>query len=219
MLVRYLLLAVVAVSLLAYRASVRQGKGGFLDGLIREKLGELGAQGKVIENSLREQFIGKRVHYTEGMLSWSGKVIAVEVLPITEINNSPRSISVTVETTEGMGEAGGSSTTITLDQISGIMKETHNYVGSTIKVSYDDIYPAVTPNNPREMFVRGYPNTVVGFYTDGYLEVDVKGKDVGKTTDGSSVTDSGTVFIHVEDIIRDDNLRIVHPRDLESASE
>ena len=216
MLKRYLVLAAVAVSLLAYRASVRQGEGG---GLIREKLGELGAQGKAIENALREQYIGKRVHYMEGMLSWSGKVIAIDVLPITEINNNPRSVSVTVETTAGMGEEGGSSATITLDQISGIMKEAHPYVGSTIKVSYDDIRPQIIPDSPREMFVRGYPNLVVAFYTDGYLEVDVKGMTMGKTTDGSPITTSGTIFIHAEDIMRDEGLQIVHPIDLENTSE
>lgn len=226
---RFLLLGTIALLLMAnYRAPVRQGKGGSWDGLIREKLGELGAQGKWIESSLRERLLGKRVHYMKREHSWSGKVIAINVQPITESNDSSRAVRVTVETVAGMGDMleeskdkefpnqddYSSQSTIALDQISGIIKEAHPYVGRTIKVSYDDIWPADLPNNPSEMFARGYPNIIVAAYSDGYVEVDVKGY-AGKLPDGSPVTSSGTVFIHMDDILHDTNLQIVSSLDLE----
>ena len=74
---KVLLLSAVAVALLAFRAPLRQGKGGYQDGLIREKIGKVGAAGKWLEVSLRDQFVNKHVHYRHGEYSWSGKVVGV----------------------------------------------------------------------------------------------------------------------------------------------
>ena len=226
---RLLLLGICALLLVAFRAPLRQGKGGFMNhGLIREKLGKVGAVGKWIQSSLQDQLLGKRVHYMKEGHSWSGRIIAVIVQPITSENSGARKISVIVETMAGMGDKPktgeaeentteqdyGSSATIRLDQISGIMKVAHPYVGRSIKVSYDDVRPLVLPGSPIEMFRAGEANMIVAVYSDGYLEVDVTGVALG--TDPDKEIASGTVFIHIEDIWRDPGLEIVHSSDLET---
>ena len=254
MLVRFLLVTLVAISSLALlKAPVREGVGGFLGkGLLRAPIGELGAAGASIEGLLQDQFLGKRVHYTEGKHSWSGKVSEIKVLPFSEHTDEPRAIEVTVETTAGMGDpitpwaqprhpikgaAGmsdpittrqeqqrreedyGSQATISLDQISGIMQEAHPQVGSSIKVDHspgeDGIqiaFPMDIPGSPSVMFVRGYPNTIVAYYSDGYFEVDVN----ESVETNSEHTSSGTIFIHAEDILNDPRLEIVTSSDAES---
>ena len=227
---RMMLLVIMGLLLVAYRAPLRQGKGGFMNGLIRERLGELGAAGKYTERALQEQLLGKRVHYMKGEHSWSGKVTAVAVQPFTtDKDGSPREIDVTVETMAGMGdriEAGegespttaeqnyGNEAAIKLDQISGIMDETSPLVGKQIKVSYDDIVIAVLPGSPIEMFRSHNPNMIVAVYNEGYLEIDVTGLTLG-TNPGTAIA-SGTVFIHIDDIIRDEKLEIVGSLDLET---
>ena len=223
---KVLLLSAVAVVLLAFRAPLRQGKGGFMDGLIREKIGKVGATGKWIEHSLREQFVNKRVHYMHAEHSWSGMVVGVTMQPASA-DGRARKILVTVATMKGMGDNKtgedeentvekdyGSSAVILLDQISGIMKEAHPYVGSSIKVSYDDYRPSILPSSPSEMFIAGAANVIVAVYSDYYLEVDVTG--MALATDPNTEIASGTVFIHIEDIIRDENLQIVPRLDLET---
>lgn len=231
MLVRYLLLVTVAVLLLALRAPIRYGEGGFAGkGIIWEQLGELGAAGKWIQSLLRDQLVGKRVHYMKREHSWSGKVMAVEVQPFTEPTDNPRSIKVTVATIAGMGdqitetefprqEDYGSKAIISLDQISGIMQEGHRLLGNSIKVTIPDdvVHPQIVPSTPVEMFIRGNPNTIVAYYSDGYLEVDVN--SLGDIGSSNSATFSGTIFIHVEDIITDPNLDIVSSTDLENTRE
>ena len=221
---RYLVLAVVAMSLLAanptFRAQVRQGEGGFLKGLIREKLGELGAAGKWLQASLQAQWLDKRVHYIRGEYSWGGKVIAVEVQPYTEHTDDPREVKITVETMAGMGdqinekeqpseEDFGSEAVITLDQISGAMIA-NPVVGSSIEVTIpDDVaFPAVMPSSPAEMFYRGYPNIIVAYYNDGYYEVEVKQPETG-LPNPSPHTTGGTIFIHATHILHDPQLKIV----------
>lgn len=232
MLRRVSLLVALTLLLVAYRAPLRQGKGGFMDGLIREQIGELGAAGKYVARTLQDQLLGKRVHYMQGDHSWSGKVTAVRVQPFTtDGDNSAREIDVKVETMAGMGdkitagEGGGGTTTeqnygnsatIKLDQISGIMDELSPLIGSRIKVSYGDVRPAILPRSPIDMFLWGdhYSNTIVAVYTDGYVEVDVTGLTLG-TNPGTAIA-SGTVFINIEDIIRDEKLSIVTSLDLET---
>ena len=225
---RLLLLGTCALLLIAFRAPLRQGEGGFMDGLIREKLGKVGAAGKWIERSLQDQFLNKRIHYMRGEHSWGGRVIAVIVQPITSENSGAREIRVIVETMAGMGDnpntgeakenttkqSYSSSATITLDQINGIMQAAHPYVGRSIKVSYDDVRPQVLPSSPVEMFRTGESNMIVAVYSDGYLEVDVMGMAIG--TDPDTEIASGTVFIRIEDIWRDPNLDIVSGSDLET---
>ncbi len=225
---RLLLLGTCALLLIAFRAPLRQGEGGFMDGLIREKLGKVGAVGKWIERSLQDQLLNKRIHYMRGEHSWGGRVIAVIVQPITSENSGAREIRVIVETMAGMGDnpntgeakenttkqSYSSSATITLDQINGIMQAAHPYVGRSIKVSYDDVRPQVLPSSPVEMFRTGESNMIVAVYSDGYLEVDVMGMAIG--TDPDTEIASGTVFIRIEDIWRDPNLDIVSGSDLET---
>lgn len=230
MLRRVLLLVVLGLLLVAYRAPLRQGKGGFMDGLIREQIGELGAAGKYIQRALQDQLLGKRVHYVQGDHSWSGKVTAVTVQPFTsDRNDSAREIDVTVETMAGMGdkikagEGGGGTTaeqdyldraTIKLDQISGIMDEASPLIGSRIEVGYDDIRTAVLPSSPIDMFLTHSSNMIVAIYSDGYVEIDVSGLSLG-TNPGTAIA-SGTVFINIEDIIRDEKLTIVSSLDFET---
>ena len=224
---KVLLLSAVAVVLLAFRAPLRQGKGGFMDGLIREKIGKVGAAGKWIEHSLREQFVNKRVHYRRAEHSWSGRVVDVAMQPASA--DRERTILVTVATMKGMGDKiktgegeedtvekdYGASAIILLDQISGIMKEAHPYVGSSIKVSYDDYRSNILlPSSPSGMFIAGAANVIVAVYSDYYLEVDVTG--MALATDPNTEIASGTVFIHIEDIIRDENLQIVPRLDPET---
>ena len=230
---RFLMLGGLALLLVAFSAPLRQGKGGFKNGLIREKLGKKGAAGKWIERSLQDQLLNKRIHFMRGKHSWGGRIIAVLVQPATAEDSGVREIRVVVETMAGMGDKPntgeakenkeedsttekdyGDVATITLDQISGIMKEAHPYVGSSIKVSYDDVRPLVLPSSPIEMFRTGALNMIVAVYSDGYLEVDVTGVALG--TDPDTEIASGTIFIHIEDIWRDPDLQIVGSRDLET---
>ena len=212
MLRRYLLLAAVAVSLLSWRAPLRQGEGGFNgNGLIKETLGDLGYAGRWIEGSLRYQLVGKRVHYMKGEHSWSGEVLNVKVHPFSAENNVKRKITVHVRTMISMGDNQNTIAYISLDQISGIMKEAHPLIGSSIRVSYNDRTIAL-PSTPAGMFLAGEANTIVAVYSDGYLEVDVTGAAIGTGTDEVA---AGTVFIHMEDIIRDEKLQIVSKLDLE----
>ena len=99
-------------------------------------------------------------------------------------DSSVREILVVVATMYGMGDKTktgegeentdekdyGLSKIIPLNQISGIMKEAHPYVGGSIKVSYD-YRPNVLPSSPSEMFLAGEANVIVAVYSDGYLEV------------------------------------------------
>ena len=186
---KVLLLSAVSVALLAFlRSPVRQGKGGNYGGggIIKEKLGELGAAGNHFQELLQDQLVGKRVHYVDRKHSWSGKVIAVEVQPFTEHTDDPREVKVTVETMAGMGDQitakeyptqddYGSKATISLDQISGTVREAHPDIGSSIKVTIpDDVaFPEMEPTSAVGMFTRGYPNMIVAYYSDGYFEVDV----------------------------------------------
>ena len=212
---KFLLLGAFSLLLVAFRAPLRQGKGGFMDGLIREQLGAVGTAGRWIQRSLQDQLLNRRVHYISGEHSWSGKVTAIKVNPTT--TSGPRDIHVTVETMASMGDksrAGNDRAIITLDQISGVMKVAHPYVGRNIKVSYDDIRPLVLPSSPVGMFLAGDTNMIVAVYNDGYLEVDVTGMALG--TEPDKTIASGTVFIHAEDIIRDPDLKIVSSNDLET---
>lgn len=226
---RMMLLVVMGMLLVASRAPLRQGEGGFLSGLIRERLGELGAAGKYVERALQEQLLGKRVHYTKGEHSWSGKVTAVAVQPFTDDRDgSSRGIDVTVETMAGMGdklkagESGGNTAeqdygneaAIKLNQISGFLDEGSPLVGQHIKISYDDIRPLVLPGSPIGMFLTGSPNMIVAVYSDGYLEIDVTGLTLG-TNPGTAIA-SGTVFIHIDDILGDEGLEIVSTLGLET---
>ncbi len=219
MLRKVLWLVPVVLLLVAFRAPLRQGEGGRTGkGVIFEETGKKGAAGRWIERSLRDQYLGKRVHFVRGKHSYSGKVTNVKVQPTS--GNERRLVRVTVETMASMGdrletaegearEDRGNSATINLNQISGVMlDEAHPYVGAWIEVSYDDIRPQILPSDPAGMFRRGAPNLIVAYYSDGYLEVDVTGILVG--TNPGTATMSGTVFIHAEDIVRDEGLNIVY---------
>ncbi len=206
----------VALSLLAARAPLlRHGGGGVAGtGLLFTLVGEQGASERWVKRVLADQLRGKYVHYVRDEHSWSGKVVDVTVLPPSADAKRARQIELTVESASGMGDKGDARVdfddraTIPLEQVSGLRKEASRYIGARIKYRDDAaMHSSPLPDNPAAMLRAGYPNTVIAFYSDGYLEVEVTGLLIS-TGSGTAVA-SGAVFIHLEDIIHDDRLEIV----------
>lgn len=195
------------------RASLRTGKGGVGgEGLIAGSCeGESGPYRQWTQDMVSAQHLGKRIHYLRGEESYSGKVINVYAfIAVDDTHGCHIRVKLVVDAIldgnrEETADGATGSQVIDLRQVGGTLIVGHRHIGSSIRVSYD-VPPAGEIKSPADMFVRNYPNMIVGIYSDGYLEVMVSGHVFG---DKSTSLVSGAVFIHIDDIVTDWKMDII----------
>lgn len=195
-----------------HRASLRTGKGGVGgEGLVAGSCeGRSGPYRQWTHDMISDQYLGKRIHYLRGKESYSGKVTHIHAfIAVDDAHGCHVRVKLVVDAVlSGNSEettASDGYQVIDIRQVSGKLIEGHRHIGSSIRVSYD-VSPEGEIKSPADMFVRNYPNMIVGIYSDGYFEVMVSGHVFG---DKSTSLVSGAVFIHIDDIVTDRKMDIV----------